>query len=199
MVTSPTSYGPRSRDAVALRIYSDRLAGQVIYDRLHSTVAVNKLREHAPGWTTAEYGSAIEDAIAQFETHHAREIQQRAAVVTAARETNLLNGVFLLFLHNYRGANPVGLDRIDILEALGDMYSVADLEAAIARSRALMRDGSTFQFGREPGGAGVEWRAFGSKENQRPLALTQEMRRRHPGFSEESIGKAIDYGFFINR
>ena len=112
----------------------------------------------------------------------------------------MLDGVFaLMFAERRSFGRQDALPPIDVFEVFEEVHSRSSIEDAIARSNALIADGMTFDGGGSTPEIEPGWLAFGSLEPRIPAELEDEMRRRHPGFSDRSISDSIHFGFFTNR
>lgn len=112
-------------------------------------------------------------------------LARRAALVAGAHELNALNSVFTLHYFNQRYSRSTwqyGLGPIDLVEALGDLHSSAQIEEAVTRSNALIQEG--LRLGNGP----WDWEA--------DLA---HLRRAHRGFTDRAMGEALDWARYMTR
>jgi hypothetical protein len=115
------------------------------------------------------------------------EQRQEDDMVAGARATSLLDGVLEFELHldrrRVRSQWP-GVHRL----TLDEVFVGHDPEAVHqARLRALALLGDAERYGDR------------ALDRADPAQLPEEMRRDHPGFSEQSYGDALNWGMFLMR
>ncbi|MGX5359699.1 hypothetical protein [Kocuria sp. KH4] len=71
---------------------------------------------------------------------------------------------------------------ISLIEALGDLYTPEQIEAAKARSSALIEEGWTCAYSPDDDGRQI-----------------RQLREHHPDFTDVHLHQAADWGFFLNR
>ncbi|NKX54485.1 hypothetical protein [Arthrobacter mobilis] len=119
--------------------------------------------------------------------YHVRDhaVQRRARNIAEAQGMDVLNAVFFLHYANRRFARPHrddGLGPVNLHEVLGDLWSAEQIGEAICRSNVLIEDGWSYAW--EPDKA------------DRHL---DELAAAHPGFSRRHLGRALDWGYELNR
>ncbi|GGG71147.1 hypothetical protein GCM10011374_39770 [Kocuria dechangensis] len=93
--------------------------------------------------------------------------------------------MFALHYFNRRFSGHIaeyGLGRIDLVEALGDLCSREQIDEAVARCGALIEEGIRTGYG--------PW------DTDADMA---HLRAAHPGFSDRSLGDALDWGHYYGR
>ncbi|UVJ38938.1 hypothetical protein [Arthrobacter sp. CJ23] len=114
-----------------------------------------------------------------------RTFRLRAASQFHVREL-LFGGADRLHYVNRRFSKHMGqydLGRINIHETLWDLYAEAEINAALVRADALINDA---------------WRSVGYEPGAGEARM-QQLRHAHAGFNNESIHKAMDWGYLLNR
>lgn len=157
----------------------------MVGDRESRTEALERLREIVPGFPRGRYEAELDDALPRIEMDKVNAMDRRATLIANARELNALNAVFTLHYFNQRfsgSTGQYGLGPIDLVEALGDLHSSAQIEEAVTRSNALIQEG--LRLGNGP----WDWKA--------DLA---HLRRAHPGFTDCAMGEALDWAYFMTR
>lgn len=137
------------------------------------------------GFPSERYEAELDAALPRIQEAQVKARARRAEFVAEARAMDPLNAVFSIYYFNSRHAGhpaEAGLGSINLVEALGDLYSVEQIEAAKARSRALIEEGWTC--------------AYYPDDNGRQI---QQLRDHHPGFTDTHLHKAADWGYFMNR
>lgn len=160
---------------------------ELLFDGVDRKVVLEKVRAKAPGFPEERYEQALDEAQALVALGRERALQCRSELVDAARQDDLLNSVFALRYYNRRHSDQdnmlYNLGRIDIHETLRDLHPEAEIDAALTRVDALIKDAfKTVSY--EPGAA---------------EARMQELSWAHPGFHNRSLSAAMDWGYLVNR
>jgi hypothetical protein len=144
-----------------------------------------RMRETIGGFPSERYEAELNAALAGIEKEQVKARGRRAEFVAEARAMDPLNAVFSIYYFNSRHAThpqEAGLGPIKLDEALGDLYTTEQIEAAKARSSALIEEGWSCAY--YPGETGRQ---------------IQQLREHHPGFTDAHLQKAADWGYFMNR
>lgn len=168
-----------------LKDASSYLARELLYRGNDRPGLLKRLRTQVPGFTEERYETALSEAVADLEHHRRRSLKRRADNIAEARQQDVLNAVFALHYLNRRFHRQNlydGVVPIELHEALGDLWSADEIEAAIARSDTLISDGMNY-----------EWR---TEEMTKHL---DELAAGHPGFSLSNLHAALDWGYQRNR
>lgn len=184
-------YGKRSAEtdedrASRLSSVSQFHVREVVLNNADRQAVLLKVRAKEPGFPTERYEQALDEAENWVRADLERSRQRRAELVRAARKEDVLNAVFVLryFNHRYSGrVTEYDLGQVNIYESLRDLYDQADIDAAVVRVDALIRDAAR----------SVEYDPEAGK------ARWQELMHSHPGFNNRSLHKAMEWGYFSNR
>ena len=144
-----------------------------------------RMRETIGGFPPERYEAELDAALPRIHEAQLKARARRAEFVAEARSMDALNAVFSIYYFNSRHSThpqEAGLGSIKLYEALGDLYTEEQIEAAKARSSALIEDGWTC--------------AYYPDDNGRQV---QQLREHHPGFTDAHLNKAADWGYFMNR
>lgn len=144
-----------------------------------------QMRKTIGGFPTERYEAELETALPRIHEAQEKARVRRAEFVAAARAMDPLNAVFSIYYFNSRYAShpqEVGLGSISLTEALGDLYSHEQIEEAKARCSALIEEGWTCAYYRDDNGRQI-----------------QQLREHHPGFTDDHLHQAADWGYFMNR
>ena len=144
-----------------------------------------QMRQTIGGFPPERYEAELDAALAGIEHEQAKARARRAEFVAEARAMDPLNAVFSIYYFNSRHAThpqEAGLGSIKLYEALGDLYTEEQIEAAKARSSALIEEGWTCAYYPDDNGRQVD-----------------QLREHHPGFTDAHLYKAADWGYFMNR
>ncbi len=147
--------------------------------------ALATMRETIGGFPPERYEDELDAALAGIEEARIRVVARRAEHVAEARELDPLNAVLDLHYFNrwFSGlVGQYGLGRIDLREALGDLYAHEEIDEAVVRSDALIEEGIRM--------------GIGSWEHEPNMA---HLRAAHPGFSDRAVSRALDSGHLIYR
>lgn len=147
--------------------------------------ALQHMRETIGGFPPERYETQLDATLAGIEEAKVRVSDRRAKDVAKARELDLLNAVFDLHYFNRRFSGRVGeygLGPIDLVGALGDLWSREQIDEAVTRSDALIDEGIRM--------------GVGSWDHEPNMA---RLRAAHPGFSERSLSRALDWGHIVHR
>ncbi len=147
--------------------------------------ALEQMCDTVPGFPAERYAAELDDALARIEVAKVDVRARRAQDVAEAREMDLLDAVFALHYFNRRFSGHAwqyGLGPIDIVEALGDLYSRKKIDEAVVRCDALIAEGIRLGYG--------AWDTD---------ADMNRLRQAHPGFSDRSLGRALNWGYLIGR
>jgi hypothetical protein len=144
-----------------------------------------QMRRTIEAFSAERYEAELDAALAGIEQEQVTARARRAGFVTETRAMDALNAVFSIYYFNSRHAGHpehAGLGPIPLHEALGDLYTPEQIEAAKARSSALIEEGWTCAY--SPADDGRQFR---------------QLREHHPGFTDAHLHQAADWGFFLNR
>jgi hypothetical protein len=144
-----------------------------------------QMRKTVDGSPLERYEAELDAALTGIAQAQVKARARREEFVAAARSMDVLNAVFAIYNFNSRRANHpeyAGLGPISLVEALGDLYTPAQIEAAKARSSALIEEGWTC--------------AYSPNDDGRQF---QQLREHHPGFTDAHLLQAADWGYFMNR
>ena len=142
--------------------------------------ALEEVRDTVPGFPPERYESAFDAALARIEEYRVGARARRAKDVAQAREMDVLHAVFALHFFNRRFSGHVGeygLGRIDLDEALGDLYSGEQIAEAVTRSNTLIEEGLRMGIG--------------------PMDFHADMdrlRAAYPGFNDHALSDALSWG-----
>jgi plasmid maintenance system killer protein len=159
---------------------------EILIDGVDHQTVLEKVRAKVPGFPRERYEQALDEAQARVMSDLGRVRKRRSEIIQAARQEDVLNSVFTLHYFNWRYADHVGqyhLGKINIHETLRDLYPEAEIDAALARAHALIKDAMR-PLEYDAAAGEVRW---------------QELRNSHPGFSNQSVHKAMDYGYYVNK
>lgn len=170
-----------------LRAASQFHVRELLFDGVDRQNVLGKVRAKAPGFPEERYEQALDEAQALVTSGRERALQRRSELIDAARKDDLLNSVFALRYFNERYSDQhvmlYRLGRINIHKTLRDLHPEAEVDAALIRVDALIKDAFK-SVSYEPGAA---------------EARMQELRQSHPGFNNRSLNAAMDWGYLINR
>ncbi|GAA1747249.1 hypothetical protein [Kocuria aegyptia] len=147
--------------------------------------ALAHMRETIGGFPPERYETQLDATLAGIEKEKVRVAARRAKDIAEARELDLLNAVFDLHYFNWRFSGHIGeygLGPIDLVEALGDLWSREQIDEAVARSDALIEEGIRM--------------GAGSWDHEPNMA---HLRAAHPEFSDRALSRALDWGHLIHR
>lgn len=147
--------------------------------------SLTQIQKTIGGFPPERYEAELDDALAGIEKEQVKVRARRAEFVAEARAMDPLNAVFSIYYFNSRHSThpqEAGLGSIKLDEALGDLYTHEQIEAAKDRSSALIEEGWTC--------------AYYPDDNGRQV---QQLREHHPGFTDTHLHKAADWGYFMNR
>lgn len=168
-----------------LRAASSYHGRELLYRGADRSTVLERVRAKVPGFAEERYEAALSDAVAQLGRLRRHSLERRAKNIAEARLQDVLNAVFALHYLNrrfHRQQLDDGIVPIDLHEVLGDLWSAEQVEAALARSAALIEDGMR----------------YGWQPDQTRLHL-DELAARHPGFNLPSLHAALDWGYQRNR
>jgi hypothetical protein len=133
-----------------------------------------------PGFSAESYRKVLASGVFTLKSVRASKWERRLERIAKARASDLLDAVFELHFFNRRWADPrFDEPEIPVHETLGDLYSAADIEAAIAKTDKLIQHGRQFVYPNSD--------------------ADKILKREHPGFSYRHIHQALDWGFQDNR
>jgi hypothetical protein len=161
--------------------------GRMVEGKDERDAALERMCNTVPGFPHERYDAELDAALAGIAEAQVGVRERRQKRITEARGLDLLNTVFELHHFNRRFARHVGeygLGEIDLDEALGDLYSVEQIEEAKSRASELLS--SAARIGYE------QWDLEASK-------AMESLRLNHPGFRRESLSHALQYGWWLGR
>lgn len=187
---APVTRQPRRQDEVAqresgLRAASSYHARELLYRSHDRSTVLERIRAKVPGFAKERYEIALSEAVADLERHRRHSLERRAKNIAAARLQDVLNAVFALHYLNCRFHQQNlydGIVPIELHEVLGDLWSRDAIEAALARSDTLIKDGMNY-----------EWQSDQTTQHLDKLAAG------HPGFSRGNLHAALNWGYQRNR
>ncbi len=144
-----------------------------------------QMRRTIEAFSAERYEAELDAALAGIEQAQVRVRARRAEFVAEARAMDTLNAVFSICYFNSRHAGHpehAGLGPIPLHEALEDLWTIEQIEAAKARSSALIEEGWTCAYSPDDDGRQI-----------------RQLREHHPGFTDAHLHQAADWGFFLNR
>jgi hypothetical protein len=147
--------------------------------------ALEHMRNTVPGFPAERYETELDDALAGIEEAKVRVVARRAKDVAEVRKLDMLNAVFALHYFNRRFSRHVGeygLGPIDLVEALGDLFTSEQIDEAVRRSNVLIEEGLRMGIG--------------------PMDILADMdrlRAAHPGFRDQALSEAVDWGYLMHR
>ncbi|MUN62151.1 hypothetical protein GMA12_03165 [Kocuria sediminis] len=147
--------------------------------------ALEQIRHTVPGFPSGRYESELDAALVRIEQYRVGVRARRAKDVAHAREMDVLNAVFALHYFNRRFSGHVGeygLGRVDLEDALGDLYFREQIDEAVHRSDALIDEGIDMGLGP------WDWDAD-----------MAHLRQAHPGFNDGALGEALGWGRYFGR
>jgi hypothetical protein len=158
---------------------------RMVEGREFREAALEDIQTTIPGFPPQRYEAELDGALARIETAQVGVMVRREKMITEARELDLLNAVFDIHYFNCRFSGHVGeygLGRIDLVEALGDLHSREQIAEAVARADALIEEGKRMGLG--------PWDTEADMDH---------LRQAHPGFSDQALSRALDWGHLIHR
>ncbi|MFI7484121.1 hypothetical protein ACH9EU_17110 [Kocuria sp. M1R5S2] len=175
---------PEHRES-RLRSAAMHNGGRMVEGRQLRGAALERMRGTVPGFPPERYEAELDNALARIDERRVEVLARRAQHVAEARELDMLNAVFALHYFNQRFSGHVGeygLGRIDLVDALGDLYSREQINEAVTRADALIDDGQRCAYFSDDDGRQIRW-----------------LRQNHPGFVEAHLHRAADWGYMLNR
>lgn len=158
---------------------------RIAEDETDRAGALAAMRDTVPGFALERYETELADALVGIEKAKMRVRARRTELVAGARQLDPLNAVFALRFFNRRLSGHVGeygLGPIDLIEALGDLCTLDQIDEALERSDALIEEGIRM--------------GIGSWDHESDMA---HLRAIHPGFRDQALSKALDWGHLIHR
>lgn len=162
------------------------LAGKTsLYGRSHldgenAVFVLARMATDHPGFSAESYRKVLASGVFTIRSVRASKRERRQERIAKARASDLLDAVFELHFFNRRWAGPrLEEPEIPVHETLGDLYSAAEIDAAIAKTDKLIQHGRQFSYPNSD--------------------ADKILKREHPGFSNSHIHQALSWGFQENR
>lgn len=158
---------------------------RIVEDKTDRAGALATMRDTVPGFALERYETELADALAGIEKARNHVRARRAELVAEAQQLDPLNAVFALRYFNRRFTGHVGeygLGPIDLIEALGDLGTLEQVDEAVKRSDALIEEGIRM--------------GIGSWDHEPNM---DHLRAIHPGFRDQALSKALNWGHLIHR
>ncbi|NKX54998.1 hypothetical protein [Arthrobacter mobilis] len=175
---------PEERES-RLRSMAMHFGGRMVERRDFREAVLERMQANLPGFPPEHYETELDAALARIDEAQVGVMVRREQKIAEARELDVLNAVFALHYFNQRFSGHVGeygLGRINLIEALGDLYSRKQITEAAKRSDALIEEGIRMGIG--------PW------NHEADMA---HLRRAHPGFRDRALSDALDWGHLIHR
>ncbi|MET4134143.1 hypothetical protein [Pseudarthrobacter sp. PvP090] len=160
-------------------------AGWIVEGRDYLEDALERIQDTVPGFPRERYEAELDEALDRIYEAQLGVLVREEKMVAEVRELDLSNAVFAIHYFNRRYSGHVsqlGLGRINLGEALGDLYSRMQIAGAVARADALIDEGLRM--------------GVGPRNSEADMG---HLRQAHPGFSDRSLGEALDWGHLIHR
>ncbi|MGQ1839207.1 hypothetical protein ACT4S2_12195 [Kocuria turfanensis] len=175
---------PEQRES-GLRSMAMHFGGRLIEGRDFREAVLERMQANLPGFPPERYEAELDAALARIDEAQVGVMARREQLIAEARTLDRLNAVFTVRYFNRRFSGHVGeygLGRINLVDALGDLYSRRQITEAVQRCDALIDEGIRM--------------GIGSWDHEPNMA---HLRRAHPGFSDRSLSQALDWGHLIHR
>jgi len=146
---------------------------------------LERMQTNLPGFPVERYAAELDAALARIDEAQVGVMARREQLIAEARRRDRLNAVFTIRYFNRRFSGHVGecgLGRIDLVDALGDLYPREQVTEAALRADALIDEGLR--------------RGYGSWDHEPNMA---RLRRAHPGLDDRALSHALDWGHLIGR
>jgi len=159
--------------------------GRIVEDRYDLEDALEQIQHAVPGFPPERYEAELNEALAWIDEAQLGVLAREEKMIAEVRVLDLNNAAFAIHYYNRRYSGHVsqyGLGRINLIEALGDLYSREQIAGAVARADALIDEGIRMGIG--------PWNSE---------ADMGHLRQAHPGFSDRALGEALDWGHLIHR
>ena len=159
--------------------------GRIVEGRYDLEDALEQIQDTVPGFPRERYEAELNEALERIYEAQLGVLAREEKMIAEVRELDLSNAVFAIHYFNRRYSGHVsqlGLGRINLVEALGDLYSREQIAGAVARADALIDEGIRMGIG--------PWNSE---------ADMGRLRQAHPGFSDRALGEALDWGHLIQR
>lgn len=146
-------------------------------DNIH--LVADRVRRAVPGFSHEEYREAVEQGLIRAKEEREQNLHRRNELIEKARSEPLLDAVFTLRSHTFRPMGGDGLGRISVRKALGDLYSVKEIQDAARFANRLL--------------------AAGQRCDVAETGAPSRLEREYPGFSREKYVRAANYGWWMTR
>ncbi|QCU77962.1 hypothetical protein E7744_07015 [Citricoccus sp. SGAir0253] len=177
--------GTREDRESGLRSMAMHFGGRVVEGKDFREAVLERMQANLPGFPPERYEAELDAALTRIDEEQVRVMSRREQLITEARQLDPLDAVFTIHYFNRRFSDRVGeygLGRINLIDALGDLYSREQVTEAVHRCDALIDEAIRM--------------GYGSWEHESNMA---RLRRSHPGFSDRSLSSALDWGHLIHR
>jgi len=175
---------PEERES-RLRSMAMHFGGRMVERRDFREAVLERMQANLPGFPPERYEAELDAALARIEEAQVGVMVRREQKIAEARGLDVLNAVFVLHYFNQRYSGHVGeygLGRINLIEALGDLYSREQITEAVKRCDALIEEGIRM--------------GIGSWDHEPNMAY---LRATCPGFNDRALIDALDWGHLIHR
>ncbi len=147
--------------------------------------AIRRVRETVPGFRFQRYERDFDDALNLSEKDKVSVRARRDELIAKARQQDVFNAVFTIHFYNCRYSGHMGeygLGHINIIDALGDVFSPDLIAEAVRRADALIEDGQQ----------------CGSRARDVPEDMAA-LAEAHPGYHHDHLSDAMFWGYHLNR
>jgi hypothetical protein len=167
-----------------LRLAASGRSLMMVEGRTDRAAALEHLRDTVPGFGPERYAAELDYALDVIEVVRAGDLARRGELLAQARQMDVLNAVFALRYFNRRFSQRqlYGQGPIDLVDALGDLYSREQIDEAVVRSDGLIDEAIDISSG--------------------PWDWNADMIRlylAHRGFNDKALADALSFGRYIQR
>ncbi|MUN62152.1 hypothetical protein GMA12_03170 [Kocuria sediminis] len=175
---------PEQRES-ELRSMAMHFGGRLVAGRDFREAVLERMQANLPGFPPERYESELEAALARIDEAQVDVMARREQLIAEARQLDRLHAVFTIHYFNRRFSGHVGeygLGRINLVDALGDLYAREQITEAVRRCDALIEEGIRM--------------GISSWDHEPNMA---HLRRAHPGFDDRALSQVLDWGHLIHR